>query len=164
MSRLGELESLVEEGGSFAARVAAVEFVRSVAGLLKNMRERAGFTQRELGRMIGLSQGRISQLESGLMDYAPNLETVALYANACDESVRFEASGEMQEEPALVLSVYDTDPSLVSESGIELVCNVASVRSMMTRQSGITPVRGSENRLRLGPAVSADVMHVLGIK
>jgi transcriptional regulator with XRE-family HTH domain len=96
MSRLGRLETLARENDRFAADVAAAELVRTVAKTLKEMRERAGLTQSQLGEAIGLTQGRVSQLESGLMDHAPNLETIALYANACGESMSIEASGELQ--------------------------------------------------------------------
>lgn len=106
MSRLGKLESLAREHGGFAADVAAAEFVRTAARALKAMRERAGLTQSRLGEMIGLTQGRVSQLESGLMDDAPNLETIALYADACGESVRLEASGEPRVEADPELSRY----------------------------------------------------------
>jgi transcriptional regulator with XRE-family HTH domain len=164
MSSLGKLESLAWEHGGFAADVAAAEFVRTAARSLKAMRERADLTQSQLGEMIGLTQGRVSQLESGLMDHAPNLETIALYADACGESVRLEASGEPQVEADPMLSIYAMGPHVGSSSGLELVCNVPSIRWAMTQQSGITHVRGSVNRLRLNRAVSASVMHVLGVE
>lgn len=163
-NRLGKLESLVEENRGFAADVAAAELVRTVAELLKAIRERAGFTQSELGAAIGLSQGRVSQLESGLMDHAPNLETIALYANACGETVRLDASGEPQVAADPVLSIYALEPYVDSSSGIELVCNVASIRTAMMKNRGISYVKGSANRLRLSPAVSASFLDVLGVR
>lgn len=94
MSRLGLLDQLAREDRGFAADVALAEFVGEISASLKSMRERAGLTQKQLGESIGLSQGRISQLESGLVDHAPNLETIATYAVACGERVKFLASGE----------------------------------------------------------------------
>jgi transcriptional regulator with XRE-family HTH domain len=90
---LGQLEVLAREDSDFAAHVAVAEFVRGAASLLKAMRGRTTLTQAQLGEKLGLSQGRISQIESGLMDYAPNLETIALYASACSESLFLRASG-----------------------------------------------------------------------
>jgi transcriptional regulator with XRE-family HTH domain len=163
MTRLGELETLVREDDRFAAGVAAADLVRTAARTLKAMRERAGFTQSELGEAIGLTQGRISQLESGLMDHAPNLETIALYAHACGESMSLEASGGREAEADPVFSVYEFEPRAGSPR-LELVCNVPAIRSAMIKKSGITAVRGSGNRVRLAPALSANVMHELGIK
>ena len=103
--RLGKLGALVERDPEFAADVAAVELVRAVARHLKAVREGAGITQAELGKAIGVTQGRISQLESGLMDHAPNLETIALYAHACGGSVRFEVARTVKTQAAAMFGV-----------------------------------------------------------
>jgi transcriptional regulator with XRE-family HTH domain len=166
MSRnLGKLEALAGEHTGFAGAVAVAEFVRSAASSLKAMRERAGLTQIELGDQLGLSQGRISQIESGLMDHAPNLETIALYANACGEDVAIEASGE---EPAYasqpIFSVYAKGPAFdFAHSQLELVSNRAAIRAAMIEHSGVMQIKGAANRFRLGAPLAASVMNVMGL-
>jgi len=166
--KLGQLESLVHENPGFAADVAVAELVRRTATMLKSMRERAGLNQAQLGEKIGRSQGRISQIESGLMDHAPNLETIALYANACAESVTFQASGEGTSEHVEVDEIFvdlfagDTVYGYAA-TPFELVAKRPALRAAILKLTGITQVEGSANRFRLSDPLSADVMDVLGL-
>jgi transcriptional regulator with XRE-family HTH domain len=164
---LGQLESLAHENSSFAADVAVAELVRSTASMLKAMRERAGLNQTQLGEKLGLSQGRISQIESGLADHAPNLESIALYANACAESVTFQASSdeasEYSEPNEVILGVYPEKPGFdYAAAAIDLVANRIVIRAMK-KNAGIIQVKGSTNRFRLSAPMSADVMNALGL-
>ena len=63
--------------------IAAYELVRTLTAQMRALRRRAGLSQKQLGEAIGVSQGRISQIESGLPDEAPNLDMVARYAAVC---------------------------------------------------------------------------------
>jgi|SRR5215217_1986397 len=63
--------------------IAAYELVQTLAGQLRQYRRQAGLSQRQVAEAVGVTQGRISQIESGLTDEAPNLEMIARYATAC---------------------------------------------------------------------------------
>jgi transcriptional regulator with XRE-family HTH domain len=71
---------------------AIVQLVRSLGETLTLMRQRAGLTQTELAKALGLTPGRVWQLESGTVRHAPNLKTIAKWARACGEVVKFKAS------------------------------------------------------------------------
>ncbi|MBS0533205.1 MAG: helix-turn-helix transcriptional regulator [Proteobacteria bacterium] len=66
---------------------AVVEFVRSAARVLADMRERAGWTQAQLADYLGVTVGRVSQLESGALRHAPSLKMMARIAFACRELI-----------------------------------------------------------------------------
>jgi len=86
------LEKLLERDPSFAEGSAIYHLVNSLCASLKDMRAAAGLTQTQLAEKLGVSQGRISQIESGLPDHAPSLEMVARFVHACGfySVVRFE--------------------------------------------------------------------------
>lgn len=73
---------------------AIVEVVRATGDMLERMRERAGLSQTQLAEKLGLTPGRVWQLESGTMRNAPSLKTMVRWARACGETVAITASGE----------------------------------------------------------------------
>jgi transcriptional regulator with XRE-family HTH domain len=77
------LRELTERDPSFAEGAAIYDLVNKVSGLLKQMRNFAELTQSGLAERLGVTQGRISQIESGLPDHAPSLEMIARIALAC---------------------------------------------------------------------------------
>jgi transcriptional regulator with XRE-family HTH domain len=77
------LETLVERDPSFAEGSAIYDLVSSLCSSLKRMRTAAGLKQAELAEKLGVSQGRISQIESGLPDHTPSVEMIARFAHAC---------------------------------------------------------------------------------
>ena len=77
------LDELTLRDPSFAEGSAIYDLVSKVSSLLRQMRSSAELTQAELADKLGMSQGRISQIESGLPDHAPNLEMIARIAHAC---------------------------------------------------------------------------------
>lgn len=77
------LDTLARSDPAFAEGSAIYDLVNHVAGSLKEMRRQAKLTQAQLAEKLGVSQGWISQIESGLPDHAPSLETVARFALAC---------------------------------------------------------------------------------
>lgn len=77
------LDALAKSDPAFAEGSAIYDLVNNVAGSLKDMRRQAKLTQAQLAEKLGVSQGWISQIESGLPDHAPSLETVARFALAC---------------------------------------------------------------------------------
>lgn len=82
----------------------SLEFVSQVAETLRSMREIAGLKQDQLAEKLGVTQGRISQIESGLPQHAPSLEMVSNYASACGQEIQIALKGEQHlivEEAAL---------------------------------------------------------------
>ena len=54
---------------------------------LKELREKHGFTQEQLGEKISVTKGNISKYESGKLE--PNIETIRLIANIFDVSTDY---------------------------------------------------------------------------
>jgi transcriptional regulator with XRE-family HTH domain len=112
-NELGQIVDLVDTDPRFAGERKAVEFVRQIVEGMKQLRRSKRQSQGEIADALGVTQPRISQIESGLMDHAPNLETIAKYAHACGASVSitFVPEGRMQaslaEEAADIVSVRD---------------------------------------------------------
>ena len=77
------LQTLAERDPSFAEGSAIYDLVSSLCSSLKRMRMVAGLKQNELAEKLGVSQGRVSQIESGLPDHAPSVEMIARFAHAC---------------------------------------------------------------------------------
>jgi len=99
---LGQLRS---EDPRFDEAQAVVDLVRSAAELLVGMRERAGWTQAQLADYLGVTVGRVSQLESGALRHAPSLKMMARIAHACGEAVALTSAGtraESEEKPRSV--------------------------------------------------------------
>lgn len=93
--KLGKLAALVETDPRFAAEREVYDFVQQIVAGLKQMRVRRGLTQTQMAEKMGITQGRVSQIESGLLDYAPNLETIGRYAQICNETPYLVFSGDL---------------------------------------------------------------------
>jgi len=91
---LAYLNELAMQDPEYGPTAAVFDTVQAVCAGLKRMRLRRGFGQGELGRILGVSQGRISQIESGLVDHAPSLDMVARYAAVCGERLEIGFSGD----------------------------------------------------------------------
>ena len=91
---LGPLEDYVRGDATLGHEVQVRELVLAIVQGLRRMRERAGFTQQQMADKLGVSQGRVSQIESGVRDFEPNLDMLARYAAACDEQVFVRFSGD----------------------------------------------------------------------
>jgi transcriptional regulator with XRE-family HTH domain len=63
---------------------AVMALVQRHAALITRMRERRGLSRADLARMLDLSPGRITQLESGEIRHAVNLKTLAEIAHKLD--------------------------------------------------------------------------------
>ena len=88
------LQNLRKEDPRFDEAQAVVDLVDESGKMLQQMRERANLSQAEMAGRLGISVGRVSQLESGALRHAPSLKTLARYAHACGETVTLAASGE----------------------------------------------------------------------
>jgi transcriptional regulator with XRE-family HTH domain len=125
--KYGPIVDLVENDRQFANETAAFDLVQMVVAGLKRMRMRAGLTQAQLAERLGITQGRVSQMESGVLDHAPNFETVAKYARACGEEVGIAFSGERGQASLLAEISYRTEHNSGSNAGKELVKEDACV-------------------------------------
>lgn len=84
MSRKREgLLALLPDDAQTDQLLAAYDLVQAVTRRLRELRKQAGLSQAQLAERLDVTQGRISQIESGLMDHAPNLDMTARYAEAC---------------------------------------------------------------------------------
>lgn len=83
MADVKDLLSEVQSDPNFAQATAVVDLIRQAGDLLTQMRTQAGLTQAELAERLGISIGRVSQLESGTLRNAPSLKTMAQFATAC---------------------------------------------------------------------------------
>jgi transcriptional regulator with XRE-family HTH domain len=84
-----ELPDIVKSDPELAAIVAHVELARNVSAKLRELRESANLTQKDLAGKLGVSQPRISQAESGKIDETPSIEFIARFAHACEGKVNF---------------------------------------------------------------------------
>ena len=76
--------SLVRQKGLSSAAMRAGSQIRE-------MRKRAGLSQAELGRKIGATQARISELEAGLGVQGPTWDVLERIAAACGTPIRIAA-------------------------------------------------------------------------
>lgn len=68
--------------------------VHEIAAAVRTIRERAGLTQRELARRIGVSQPMIARMESGSDTRTPQVETLWRISRAVGRRLRLSFSGE----------------------------------------------------------------------
>ncbi|UVK42997.1 helix-turn-helix domain-containing protein [Mesorhizobium sp. AR07] len=73
----------IEHDGAYAAALLRVRAARETAALLRDLRKRAGLTQQAIASKLGVSQARISQVESGVLDHLPPLDFIYLFTDAC---------------------------------------------------------------------------------
>jgi transcriptional regulator with XRE-family HTH domain len=75
-----DLEKLAKSDPAVALATAIVKLINQAASLLRSFRTEKGLSQTEMANLLGLSQPRIAQLESGKPGNAPSLEQLAEYA------------------------------------------------------------------------------------
>lgn len=83
-----ELEVYARGNPVVRVGLAQVQFINEVASQLRTLREQAGLTQKQLGRLMGVSQPRIAQIESGKPEAPASLEQIAAYAFHCARIAR----------------------------------------------------------------------------
>lgn len=79
---------------AYAEAAATVALVEQAAKALRAMRKKKGLSRDDMATALGISPGRISQLESGALRHAPSLKVMARWARACDEQVVVACSSE----------------------------------------------------------------------
>lgn len=141
---MADINKLIEEAKkvhpNFAEAEAVVKLSHRTGDALEAMRERAGLSQAELGKKLGISAARVSQLETGLLRHAISLKMLARFAYACGESVELVVSGEPK--------TAGDDPRwmLVSDALAGLRAEVAGLRTDMASRSG-SETASEETRL-----------------
>ncbi|ATQ42157.1 helix-turn-helix domain-containing protein [Caulobacter mirabilis] len=83
VDRSSDILALLPQGEETEQAIAAYEFADEISKQLRALRKTAGLSQTQLAKKLGVSQGRISQIESGLVDHAPSLDMTARFASAC---------------------------------------------------------------------------------
>lgn len=81
------LLGMAAEDPRYAEAMTALRAAEDSAKLLRSLRERAGKSQKEVAAMLGVSQARISQVESGSPQYTPAIDFVYRFADACGARV-----------------------------------------------------------------------------
>jgi DNA-binding XRE family transcriptional regulator len=96
---LDELVERIEGDDCLAGTSAEFAPSRDLAAQLVAIRKAAGWSQADLARQVGVTQGRIAQLESGSAN--PSIQTIArlLRRAGVTVSLRLEHSGEVAGEP-----------------------------------------------------------------
>lgn len=97
MAQKSVLTDLLSDSDEGRAALTYVELVKQAGALMKAMREAAHLSVGEMASRLGLSTGRISQLESGQLRHAPNLRNLAHYAIQCGVDLQICAKSELGE-------------------------------------------------------------------
>ena len=63
------------------------EVARNAGAALRRLREASGKKQGDIAKELGLSQPRMSQIESGTVEHLPSLALMAKYAEVCDDAI-----------------------------------------------------------------------------
>ena len=101
-----------------AARVRPIPKRRGARLFLKEWRESRGYSQETLAEIVGVTQGQISQLERGLINYTqPMLEALAeaLNCDPADLLVRNPA------DPSGIWSIWDQLEAPEKVQAVELI-------------------------------------------
>jgi len=91
---------------------ATMGLVERSADLLNKMRTEQGFSQRELGNLLGVSEGRISQYESGLLRHCLNLKTLAKAAHILGYQIALDCTPVQIDQ--------EMSPKVVEDSSLEV--------------------------------------------
>ncbi len=85
---MNNLDRLAKSNPAVTVAKSQLQFIRDVAKKLREMREEKQLSQARMADLLGVSQPRIAQLESGRPGDAPSLEQIAAYAYYCDSEAK----------------------------------------------------------------------------
>lgn len=77
-----------------------VSAARMAASLLRAARMRHELSQMEMAQLLGVSQARISQVESGRVEDIPSLELISRFLDACGERLVLSSESSMHQTVA----------------------------------------------------------------
>ncbi len=103
---LGELQ---KSDPKFDEAQSVINLVRNAGDMLERMRERNKWSQTQLAERLGITTGRVSQLESGTLRNAPSLKMLARFAHACGETVTLGASTEVAAQAEIGANINLSD-------------------------------------------------------
>lgn len=63
------------------------DMAKAAGAILRKLRKQKGITQEDIAAALDISQPRVSQLENGKVQNMPPLDLMALYADACGDSL-----------------------------------------------------------------------------
>jgi formyl-CoA transferase len=92
------IDDLQRDKPEFEQAQAVIEIVREVGDMLQRMRERKDWSQAKLAECLGITPGRVSQLESGTLRNSPSLKMLAQVASACGETLKIVPESELKAE------------------------------------------------------------------
>jgi transcriptional regulator with XRE-family HTH domain len=93
-ARGSRLLAELQRDEAYAGPLLRVRAAREAAAVMRGMRKRAGLTQKAIAERLKVSQARISQIESGVLDYLPPLDFIYLFADACGRHVSLATSSD----------------------------------------------------------------------
>jgi transcriptional regulator with XRE-family HTH domain len=87
----------IELDPTLSADAAEVQAIQAVARALRNIRKERGLTQKQIAAKMGVSQARVSQVESGKVESAPSYGFIARYAHACEAAMKISTEFEFKD-------------------------------------------------------------------
>ena len=102
VKRLLDVRTRARRDPQMRIAVQTVEAINRAAELVRTLRRSKNLTQKELGTMLGVSQARISQIESGSVENSPSIEVLSDIAGRCGERLYVTLASE----------IYDLQASL----------------------------------------------------
>lgn len=97
VEKLLDVEAWAQRDPRMRRAVQAVEAVDQASELVRRIRKSKGLTQAQLGKKLGVSQARISQIESGSLENSPSIETLSEIAGHCDQRLHVTVADEVKE-------------------------------------------------------------------
>ncbi len=82
-----DIGALLDSDPQARAAWLEVDAARNAARLMREARQRRGLSQAAVAKALGVSQARISQVESGKIEDIPPLEFLARYIDACGDTL-----------------------------------------------------------------------------
>lgn len=110
------------------------------AAMIRKWRKDASMTQSELGRRIGVSQARVSEMESGMSKLGPSFETMERIAEACD--ITFLWSNMAADDAPMAASAI-LEPAILEPVG------AAASRPLLKEAGVVSKAAGKPLRIRL---------------
>ncbi|MBN9549775.1 MAG: helix-turn-helix domain-containing protein [Alphaproteobacteria bacterium] len=111
------LLSEIEQDSAYTAPLLRVRAARETAALLRGLRKQAGLTQQAIAARLGVSQARISQVESGVLDHLPPLDFIYLFTDAC--GARLSLHAEEKNAAVAAAPMQDMAAGLAEEPAAE---------------------------------------------
>jgi transcriptional regulator with XRE-family HTH domain len=129
------IEELRESRPEYDEAHAIVELVRSVGDTLERMRKRKGLSQAEMATLLGVTPGRVSQLESGTVRNAPSLSVLAQYARHCGEQIVIAPASEREMPAGRPCNISAATSAKIEENIVSLREEIRSLRMSMPREA-----------------------------